>query len=1096
MIYTQASIDRVKDADLVTVIQRYVDLKPSGSTLKGNSPFKEERTPSFMVSKAKNIWKCFATGKGGNNPISFVMELENLGFKDAVKTVAEICNIQLEEEELTEEQAIARTHKQKLKNLNEQVAKQYAQEFTKLPENHWAKQHIASLGYTQDEIIMFQIGYAPGNLVSKAVVKHAQLDLAQTVGLVTTKQGASYDFFFDRIMFPIHNRNGEVVGFGGRCSREKQQETAKYINSKESDVFYKKEELYGLSQARKNIVKLNEAILVEGYTDVISMHQAGANNTVATCGTALTESHAKKVSYLADKIIVFRDGDTSGLKALLRDIDILLHQGKEVAVVIAEEGEDPDSIARNHDIDGYINQHLEDAVLWKAQYFLNEAGDNANQKAQALIKTIETLACIESHITRKEYYKTVGKLYGHSARDIAKEVKAFLDKKKQEALAKAAREGNSDEFLKLPKGADIEEYKEKGFVTTGNTFWVRSREGWMKASNFKLSPLFHVEGDKDTSRLFDIVNEKGEKALVELESSLLLNMTQNQNRLLDYGVFMWDPELSANHFKLIMTQLIKRFIKVKPFSYFGWQTKGFWAYSNGVFYDNQFQEVNEYGIVELKGLETIDSDYYNNTPYFYSPAFNVTNKHKEDDLDQYQNDRSFIYKKSPVNFNTWSKQMHKVYGSKANIAIGFAVATMFKDFIMNRYSFFPLLFCSGEKGSGKTAFSESIGNLFTFKQKAFQIDSGSKVGFFRRLQRGKNTATVMEEFHDKIDSEKFQALKGAWDGRGREIGMMTSDSRTKVSDVRCSIIIVGQYLSTRDDNSLTSRSIIQHFIKPQENYENDQIEAFNTLMEWEDAGLTSMVLEVVKHREQFEREFHEAYNKNSKLFKKHLAGFEYQERMLQNYNAIYTPLSILFQHFELPFTKDEFFAQCTNGIIDNSDLLVESEGLSEFWNTIAKLAEGDHIAKIKESHHYLIDTPHEQKVATKKGEAGLMWKNTERCRVLYLRLSSVHQDYVDAVSRRDGVDVIGEATLKNYFKSKRYFIGSVKGKRFNNDLVTSAYAFNYDMMVDNNILQLPKHISKKDENVPLLVDNDNPLIPEPGDVSTEKIPTGLFNQDD
>lgn len=1078
MIYTQASIDRVREADLVQVISKYVDLKKSGSTHKGFSPFVNEKTPSFMVSQPKNIWKCFASGKGGNNAISFIMEKEGFGFKDAVKTVAQICNIHLEEEELTEEQAIKRNQRQQLIDLNNTVAKQYAQEFSKLPENHWAKQHIASLGYTQDEIIMFQIGYAPGNLVSKAVVKNAKLDLAQTVGLVTTKGGASYDFFFERIMFPIHNRQGDVIGFGGRCARDKQNETAKYLNSKESDIFFKSDALYGINQAKSHIVKRNEAILVEGYTDVISMFKAEQNNTVATCGTALTKEHSKTLSRLADKIIVFRDGDKAGLNALLRDIDMLLMDGKEISVLIATEGEDPDTICRNGNIEQFINQNIQDAVLWKAQYFLDEAGDNANQKAQALLKTIETLGCIESHITRKEYYKQVGKLYGHSSRDIAKEVANYISKKKAEAMAKAQRDGNADEFLRLPKGADIEEYKEKGYLTIGNSFYVRNRDGWMKASNFKLSPLFHVEGDKETTRLFDIVNEKGEKSLVELESSLLLNMTQNQNRLLDYGVFMWDAELSNNHFKLIMSQLIRKFIKVKPFSYFGWQTKGFWAYSNGVYHNDKFHEVNQYGIVELEGLDVIESDYYNNSPYYYSPAFNITNKFKEDDLDQYQNDRCFVYKKSPINFSTWSRQLQNVYGSKANIAIGFAVATMFKDFIMNRYSFFPIMYCYGEKGSGKSAYSNSLGSLFTFKQQAFQIDSGSKVGFFRRLQRGKNTATVMEEFHDKIDSEKFQAIKGAYDGRGREIGMMTSDSRTKVSDVRCSLIVCGQYLSARDDNSITSRSIIQHFQKPIENFTDEQVEAFNTLLEYEDAGLTSMLLEIVKHREYFEEQFHKRFSSNAKEFKKQLGEFEYQDRMLNNYNAIFTPISLLHKFLDLPFTPTEFFTQCVNGIIDNSDLLIETEGLSEFWHTIAKLAEN---GRINDGNHYLVKTPHEQKLQAKKGEAQQVYKNQDRHRILYLRVNSIHQDYADAVSKRDGVDVIGEATLRNYFKSKRYFIGPIKAVRFG-ERVVSCYAFNYDMMVDNNILNLPGYQSKGSETVKDIMDtdadDDNALMPE------------------
>lgn len=1096
MLYTQSSLDRVRAADLLQVIGHYIELKKAGANYQGLSPFKSEKTPSFTVSPAKDIWKCFATGQGGNDAISFVMAHDKVGFPEAVKTVAQICNIHLEMEPQNEEAQERYNSIAKLKTLNNTVAKEYASQLSSLPKDHWAKQHLENLGYKQDEIIMFQIGYAPGNLVSKAVVKQAKLDLAVTVGLVNTKSGASYDFFFDRIIFPIHDNQNNVIGFGGRRSNaEDVLKYPKYLNSKDSEVFNKSAALYGFRQARKTMVKTATAILVEGYTDVITMHQYGQENTIATCGTALTPDHAALLKKTVDHIIIFRDGDEAGIKATHRDIDILLKTGKKISVVIAPEGDDPDTLCRNgEDIAGYIASNLMDAVEWKANYFLNEAGDNASDKVVALQKTVETLAQIESELVRKEYYKSISKLFKHSTRDIDKEVKQFIAKREARAKKQALSLTDIDlDLVGLPQGCTPDKSElNRGFVTYKNAFYVKDKNGWIKASNFKMTPLFHVEGDKDTIRLFDVVNELNDKSLVEMESSLLLNMTQNQSRLFDYGIYQWDVNLSSNQFKLIMSQLIRKFIKVKPFSYFGWQTKGFWAFANGVFTNNEFHTVNEYGIVEVDGLEKIESDYFNNTPYYYSPAFNVTNKFKEDDLDMYQNDRSFVYVKAPISFDTWMRQMAKVYNEKANIAIGFCMATMFKDLIMNRYSYFPLLFCSGEKGSGKSAFSNSIGNLFTYKQQAFQIDSGSKVGFFRRLQRGRNTATVMEEYHDKIDAEKFQALKGAWDGRGREIGMMSQDSRTKVSDVRCSLVIVGQYLSSRDDNSLTSRSIIEIFQKPTEQFEDQKVHDFNQIREWEEIGLTSLVLEVVKYRPEVEVNFHAAFSANSKKFKKALNGYEYQERMLQNYNAIYTPVQLLFDKFNFPFKLSDYFNQCIEGILTNSDRLVESEGLSEFWNILEKLAENN---RIRHTEHYLIDTPLALQLQTRKGEADEPWANSERKRVLYLRAESVHQDYADAASKRENVDVIGLSTLRTYFKSKKYFIGAIKAKHFRTSprLVTSCYAFDYDMMADNSILNLPDFISKvlDDQAQPIgdQPDDDNPFAPDEDD---KKPSTGLF----
>lgn len=1089
-MYTENSINLVREANLVEVIGKYVDLKRAGANYKGKSPFIQENTPSFMVSPVKHLWKDFASGEGGNDAISFVMRHDGVNFPEAVRIIAGICNIHLEEEELTEEQKKAISEKDKLKALNNNVAKQYCIELSKLKEQHWAKQLLQSRGYTQDEIINFKIGFTPGNLVCKAVIKNAMLEHATTLGLVINKKGTSYDFFYNRVLFPIQDINGQVVGFGGRCAPEEDKQTAKYLNSRDSIVFNKSNVLYGLHQARKAITKTRTAILVEGYTDVITMHQHQQDNTVATCGTALTTQHAYTFKKYADHVIVFRDNDgldangqlKGGVKAALKDVDILLKEGLRVSVVIAPEGEDPDTLCKTTNIKEYIEDNIKDGVYWKASLLLNHYGTTPTQKAKAFEETIETLACIDNEIIRNAHAKEVAKLFAENVRMVKSAVKKLLAKQAEAKKKSALRNGYQDEELRgLPKGADKEEFLEKGYCTIGNSFWVRGKEGWIKASNFKLTPLFHVEGDKDTARLFDVVNTQGSKSLIDMESSILLNFTANQSRLLDYDYYMWNVELSPNQFKLIMSQLIKQFIKVKPFSYFGWQTKGFWAFANGVFFNEAFHEVNQYGIITVDGLEEVNSDYYNNTPHFYSPAFNITNKFKEDNLDLYQNDRAFIYKESPVSFDAWAKQLKKVYAEKAAIALGFCVATCFKDFIINRYNFFPHLFCTGEKGSGKSKFSDTISSFFTHKQQAFDLNSGTMVGFSRRLERGKNTASIMEEYHDKIDDRMFQSLKGAYDGRGREIGMMTNDSRTKTSNVYSSLVIVGQYLSSRDDNSLTSRSIIQHFIKPTEQYTDAQLDAYNVLKAWEETGITSLVLEIVQYRGLVEQQFHEAYSKNLKRFKKDLKEFEYQERMLMNYCAIYTPLAIIAQHFSLPFTTDEYYTQCYHGIIDNSDLIIESEGLSDFWKTIEKLAEN---ARLQEDTHYKIDTPIEETIQLGKGKTET-FTNTERKRLLYLRLNSVHQDYVNEVSKRDGVEVIGEGTLRNYFKSKRYFIGAVKAKRFSKDIVSSCYLFDYDMLMQNGIIRFKGHNEGDDA--------DNPFVPEgetAPDVDVETLFTG------
>lgn len=1068
-MYTQSSIDNVRDAGLLQVISRYVELTKTGANYKGHSPFKTEKTPSFVVSVAKNIWKCFATGQGGNDAISFVMEHEKKNFPEAVKTVAEICNIYLEEEQVSEVQQKKRNERQDMKALVTNVSKEYARQLAGLPETHWAKQMLESRGFTVDDIINFQIGWAPGGkLVSNAVTKNGKLGLAKDVGIVLTKQGVSYDFFFGRIVFPIQDRNGLVIGFGGRCSTEDEATTAKYINSRDSDIYKKDHTLYGYSQARTAIAKQNTAIVVEGYTDVIAMHRAGCDNTVATCGTALTSSHAKQLEKLCDHIIIMRDGDAAGIKACIRDIDMLLKTGKKISVFVCPDGEDPDSIAKVQlDMHTYVQDNYMDAIIWKTKHLLQQAGDNANDKAIALKNMVETLSHINSEIVRNQHVKPVASNFGESIRTVKSEIKAVISDRVERQKRHADRDKNTlldkDALLGLPKGSDMEQFMKDRFAIAGNAYHFQGKSGFFQGTNFRMNPLFHIYGKEDNKRICEVINEEGQKRLIDFDSKDFINFTKIQETLIEEGFFIWLPAVNPIHFKLVSQKILNDFIMAYELKTLGWQKEGFFAFANGVYNNNQFQEVNKYGIIQIDTEEHKEGEYIPEVKHFYSPAYSEIYKNSRDDDDPYENDRSFIYKPAPITFDFWMQQMAKVYGTKGHIAIAFAVATMFRDHIVNRYSFFPHLFLSGEKGSGKSKYGDSISALFSYKLAPFDLNSGTIVGFYRRLARVKNVPVFFEEFHDKIDDRMFQSLKGAYDGRGREKGQMSNDNRTSVSKVNSSCILAGQYLSARDDNSLTSRSIIMNFIKPTEQFTDQQITDYNKLKEYEDVGLSSLVLDVIKHRGIVQQNFHEAFAKNSQKFKRALKSYEYQERMLMNYNALYTCVELLYKQFQFPFTMTELYQQCFDGILTNSDLIIESEGLQEFWNTLEKLCERGYV---KNNNHFLLETPREINISISKNEKQL-WRNTDRKRILYLRLNSVHQDYVNEVSKRDGVEVIGRSTMINYFKSKKYYIGTVKSKRFSDVINSSAYVFDYDLMCENGIVRFP-------ESDP----EDNPFAPE------------------
>jgi len=368
----QSSIDTVlEDVDIVKVIQTtQTDLKQKGANWFCLSPFTQEKSASLAVKPAENYFYDNSAGFGGN-AITFLIKKHNISFFEAIEMAAQICNITLEYEEQSEDAKRTQDEETALKQLLIYAAEQFQKAYKKQPDTAWPRE-MAEKGrlYNEDTIQQFMIGYAPNEVsyLTTPIINMARLEHAKLLGLSNTKEGRSHDFFRDRLMFPIHNDKGAIVGFGGRTSNDPgAKEYAKYLNSKESKIYNKEKVLYGFWQAKKSIAEQKKAVLIEGYTDTISLHQAGLKNAVATCGTSLSVFHAKLLARVCKHVILFRDGDKAGLRAAVRDIDILLAHDFSVFIVIAPEGEDPDSLSRKCNINEFVEKNSRDAVIWKAE---------------------------------------------------------------------------------------------------------------------------------------------------------------------------------------------------------------------------------------------------------------------------------------------------------------------------------------------------------------------------------------------------------------------------------------------------------------------------------------------------------------------------------------------------------------------------------------------------------------------------------------------------------------------------------------------------------------------------------------------------------
>lgn len=410
----QATIDRILDAaQIVDVVSEFVTLRKRGVNYVGLCPFHNEKTPSFSVSPAKGLCKCFSCGKGGN-PVHFIMEHEQMSYYEALKYLAKKYNIEIQERELTNEEKQAQTTRESMFIVNN-FARDYFQNILK---NHVdgrsiGMAYLRQRGFRDDIIEKFQIGYCTEShdaMSQEALRKGYQKEFLVKTGICyETDDHRLRDRFWGRVIFPVHTLSGKVVAFGGRVlSTATKGIKVKYVNSPESEIYHKSSELYGIFFAKQAIVKQDRCFLVEGYTDVISMHQSGIENVVASSGTALTPGQIRLIHRFTNNITVLYDGDVAGIKASIRGIDMLLEEGMNIKVCLLPDGDDPDSFARkrnSEEFQTFIREHEKDFIRFKTDLLMEEAGKDPIKRAELISNIVRSISVIPEAIIRDVYIK-------------------------------------------------------------------------------------------------------------------------------------------------------------------------------------------------------------------------------------------------------------------------------------------------------------------------------------------------------------------------------------------------------------------------------------------------------------------------------------------------------------------------------------------------------------------------------------------------------------------------------------------------------------------------------------------------------------------
>ncbi len=418
---SKTTIDQVYEtARLEEVIGDFVQLKKSGSNFKGLSPFSDERTPSFMVSPVKQIWKDFSSGKGGN-VVAFLMEHEHFTYPEAIKYLAKKYNIEIEETEQTNEQKEQANERESMFLVSEYASKYFIKTLWETePGKAIGLTYFKERGFTDETIKKFGLGFNPNEweaFTRNALENSYQLEFLQKTGLTIVKeqQGGEikkFDRFKGRVMFPIHSMSGRILGFGGRILTN-DKKAAKYLNSPESDIYHKSKVLYGIYYAKQAIAKEDNCFLVEGYTDVIQMHQRGIENVVSSSGTALTPEQIRLINRLTKNITVLFDGDAAGLRASLRGIDLILEQGMNVKVCSFPEGEDPDSFAKNNayeDVVLHLEENAKDFIQFKTSLLVEEAANDPIKRADTVRDIVNSISKIPDQIQKEIYIQECAKI--------------------------------------------------------------------------------------------------------------------------------------------------------------------------------------------------------------------------------------------------------------------------------------------------------------------------------------------------------------------------------------------------------------------------------------------------------------------------------------------------------------------------------------------------------------------------------------------------------------------------------------------------------------------------------------------------------------
>lgn len=1021
---TKETIDAIKyRADIVSAANGLgLNLKKQGRLYAAVCPFHDDHDPSLKINPQTGSYNCYVCGAHGD-VFDLVMKLRNCDFIEAAKELARQYGVEIRDDRKPQDPE----REQRRKSYEEamKVATEWFQEqlwtFKEQPASPQAEKTMSestqkrhseappptpldyALGRFKEETLKtWHIGYAPeswGGLKDHLKAKGVDQETAIELGLLKrNEKGSVYDVFRGRLMFPIRDVRGKVIAFSGRdlTGAAAEKKTGKYVNSPETPLYKKSMTLMGLDVALPAIRKYDVCVLVEGNADVIHMHQIGVHNVVAACGTALTDGHIEQISRFTQNIALLYDSDTAGRNAAERSAQLITDKGLNAIILTIPDDEnglkqDPDTFFKS------TAQFKEFYNSYKKSYWTLLAemkAENCENDEMYRARTMKEIASLfykrgdsETATIVDELSKIIGKKAVWN-----KTIKELKDGDREKEREKAYNERSAEQN---------EMFTKYGFYVRDHCYWFHSLkgEGMFQGSNFDLKPLFHIESTVNAKRLYEITNTYGVTKVLEFPQKDLISLSAFKLRCESMGNFLFDG--GETGLAKIKQYLYEKTESCKEITQLGWQKEGFFAWGNGIVSNGVFQPVNDYGIVRHENEN------------YYIPAMSAFYRN---DRELFQFERIFIHNtESYTTINEWWILFSTVYGVNSVAGLAFYVASLFRDHIFAKESFFPIYNIFGVRGSGKTAMAKSMMQLFGHHEVDISMKTTTLPALADAVARTSNAICHIDEYKNDIEYDRMEFLKGAWNSIGRSRMNMDRDKKKETTPVNCGLILTGQDMPTAD-NALFTRVIFTRFSKT--GFTEEESKMFKRLDEMEKRGLTGITNSILAKRDEFIK----LYDQNRKIVEDEMSAItdkgEYEDRIWRDWAIMVNACKCILALFHIDMNYDYALKElCGLMKVQQSEAKSEND-VAIFWRMFKVLAKR---GEIEDGYDFCIKTAgkftmEKKEIVCEGAPMTIIGIDLEPCVSLYRQLA-----------RKEGVKTILDLkTIEYYITNSPEYLGRWK----------------------------------------------------------------------